>query len=323
MVSVIIPIYNTAEYLNQCVASVLAQTYSDLEVFLIDDCSTDGSKDLIDEWARKDKRVQAIHMNENSGVSESRNIGLKSSKGDYVAFVDSDDWLEPTFVEALVKLITEADADIAICGYFEENNEEVIKRLPRYETGALLDSAGVLQHCIPRLGQSRVDLFIWDKLYRRSALTKSDSLILFDKHFRYCEDVLWLVEVTLNCKRGVIWQEAGYHYRIYRAGNTRTEMQKLSNLKYALDAQKVNQAVYHQIQESEICSNNAYQRIIFSQYNLLRTAKNVGDTRIFNEYKKGYLKRIVAWWLKDKSMYGFKWACKRLASYFVWRIRHL
>jgi len=114
LISVIIPVYNTEQYLNDCVASVLAQTHAELEIILVDDGSTDGSAALCDEWAAKDPRIVAIHK-PNSGVSDARNVGLEAAHGDYIGWVDSDDWIEPEMYQTLLDALLRENADIAAC----------------------------------------------------------------------------------------------------------------------------------------------------------------------------------------------------------------
>lgn len=121
-VSVIIPIYNDEKYLKQCVESVLTQTYTDLEVILIDDGSTDSTPEICENYRQKDKRVRVLHKT-NGGVGSSRNAGLAMATGEYVLFVDHDDWLGKRHIESLHRLLKENDADIAACNYLEFKEE--------------------------------------------------------------------------------------------------------------------------------------------------------------------------------------------------------
>ena len=120
LVSVIIPVYKVEPYLRPCADSVLAQTYKNLEILLVDDGSPDTCPQICDEYAKKDPRVRVIHK-ENGGLSDARNAALDIARGDYVGFVDSDDWIAPTMYEELVKSALKLDADIAVCGYTESN----------------------------------------------------------------------------------------------------------------------------------------------------------------------------------------------------------
>ena len=109
-VSVVIPVYNVEKYLRECVDSVLIQSYTDLEIILVDDGATDSSGKICDEYVATDKRVKVIHK-ENGGLSSARNIGLDSSTGQYVYFLDSDDYIEPNTIKVLINTIRESEAD--------------------------------------------------------------------------------------------------------------------------------------------------------------------------------------------------------------------
>lgn len=111
LVSIIVPIYNVEKYLDQCVASLIQQTHHNIEILLIDDGSPDNAPAICDAWQHKDERVHVLHKT-NSGVSASRNAGLHAAKGEYVCFVDGDDWVEPDFVEYMLELQAKRNADI-------------------------------------------------------------------------------------------------------------------------------------------------------------------------------------------------------------------
>lgn len=115
LISIIVPVYMAEKYLNRCVKSILNQTYKNLELILINDGSTDASGDLCNRWAELDKRVRVIHK-ENGGASAARNCGLNIATGEYIAFVDSDDWIEPQMYEYLYTIAEESKAQMAICG---------------------------------------------------------------------------------------------------------------------------------------------------------------------------------------------------------------
>ena len=116
LISVIVTVYNIREYLPKAVDSILSSTYQNLEVLLIDDGSTDGSERICDEYAKKDGRVRVVHQR-NGGAYSARNTGLLEAKGDYLTFVDGDDWIEPQMYETLLAAMMEQDADLAVCRY--------------------------------------------------------------------------------------------------------------------------------------------------------------------------------------------------------------
>lgn len=136
LISIIIPVFKVEKYLNRCIESVVRQTYKNLEIILVDDGSPDNSPKLCDEWAKKDSRIKVIHK-ENGGVSSARNVGLKNVLGDYIAFVDSDDWIEETMCEKLIEHATKTDADMTFFkfrrvyenGKVFENKEVALERV--------------------------------------------------------------------------------------------------------------------------------------------------------------------------------------------------
>ena len=116
LISVIVPVYNVENYLDKCIESIVNQTYKNLEIILVDDGSLDSSSKICDEWAVKDNRIKVIHKT-NGGVSSARNEGLKNANGDFIAFVDSDDWLELNMYEKLISKQKETNTDIVFSGY--------------------------------------------------------------------------------------------------------------------------------------------------------------------------------------------------------------
>lgn len=112
-ISLIVPIYNVEKYLQQCIDSILVQTYKNLEIILVDDGSPDSSGKIADENALKDSRIRVVHK-ENGGVSSARNVGIEIATGEYICFADGDDWLEPNYVEYLLSLAVENDAEASV-----------------------------------------------------------------------------------------------------------------------------------------------------------------------------------------------------------------
>lgn len=117
LISIITPVYNVERYLSQCIDSIIAQTFQDWELLLVDDGSKDASGSICDEYAAKDSRIRVLHK-ENTGQADSRNIALSMTKADLIGFVDSDDWIEPDMYELLYRTLIDNQADISICGYF-------------------------------------------------------------------------------------------------------------------------------------------------------------------------------------------------------------
>ena len=181
LVSVIIPVYNVERYLAQCLDSVINQTYPNLEIICVNDGSGDGSPDILRRYADEDARIQVIDK-ANGGVSRARNDALDCARGEYIMFVDSDDWVEPDACENAVNAMREYDADIVMWSYVSETEnrssrkvifpettvfekEEVRAKLHRRFVGAMGEE---LSH--PELVDSLCP--VWGKLYRRSLIQK-------------------------------------------------------------------------------------------------------------------------------------------------------
>ena len=157
MISVIVPVYNVEPYLRKCLDSVINQTYKDMEILIVDDGSTDGSDDICDEY-KTDKRVRVFHT-ENRGLSCARNVGLDNAKGDWIGFVDSDDWIEPEMYELLIKGAEETGADIVECGIFTEYKTRTIQ-YPAIQTTVCETEA------IEALIGSKIKNQVWNKIWK-------------------------------------------------------------------------------------------------------------------------------------------------------------
>ena len=162
LISVIVPIYNVEKYLNKCVDSIINQTYKNLEIILVDDGSPDNCPQICDEYAKKDKRIKVIHK-ENGGLSDSRNVGIQEAKGEYIGFIDSDDYIDSEMYEYLYNLIEKYSADISNCGHRDVGlvNEEG----PLPEDEIVLNSKEALE-LLSR--DTWIKNFAVNKLYKKS-----------------------------------------------------------------------------------------------------------------------------------------------------------
>ena len=152
-VSVIVPVYNTEQYLKECVDSLLKQTLTDLEIILIDDGSPDNSAYICDEYAKLDSRVKVIHK-ENGGLSSARNAALDICKGEYIGFVDSDDFVEPTMFEELYNSAINYNSDISICALSTFSEKSIIPKMLPFEKEVYKDSDIMKCFFVPLLGEN-------------------------------------------------------------------------------------------------------------------------------------------------------------------------
>ena len=171
LISIIVPVYKVEKYLEKCVKSILSQTYKNLEVILIDDGSPDSCPDICDNYANQDIRVKVIHKN-NSGVSDARNDGLNVANGEYIGFVDSDDWIDPKMYEILLREILHTNADIAICDYALCKDDGLIygKAMPQELKNRCLCKEELIHEVLQPYGGFFA--VIWNKLYRKSIFDK-------------------------------------------------------------------------------------------------------------------------------------------------------
>ena len=202
MVSVIVPVYNVERFLDRCVHSLTNQTYQHLEIILVDDGSPDGSPELCDEWAKRDERVRVIHK-PNGGLSDARNAGLDAMHGDFVAFVDSDDYVEPDYVERLYAGI--GDADMSVCSIIREDSDGITQS----ENIAITDVPTVIKS-EEYLHQAMLDwrlVVVWNKLYKASAWESLRFPV-----GRIHEDEYVLHQVADQCGTINVLPDGLYHY---------------------------------------------------------------------------------------------------------------
>lgn len=200
-ISVIVPVYKVKPYLRKCLDSIVNQTYQTLEIILVDDGSPDDCGKVCDEYAKSDKRIRVIHK-ENGGLSSARNAALNLATGDYFGFVDSDDWLELDMFEYLLSNMLSANAEICICGRYEEYpNRSIAKGYPKEE---ILDQEMALQTL---LKNNLIQNFVWDKLWKRNLFEK----IRFPEGRTY-EDMAIVHRLFERANKILCLPEAKYHY---------------------------------------------------------------------------------------------------------------
>lgn len=214
LISVIIPVYKTEEYLPQCFDSLLDQTYQNLEFIVIDDASPDHSGAICDSYAEKDSRFHVIHKKSNEGVSAARNDGLDLMSGEYVTFVDSDDWVEPGFICELRKIIEEHSVDVGVCGWFIHDRPDGKTKGGEEGANRLLSSTEAMHHTI-NLGHS-FEGYLWNKMFRADMLKKKTDgtpLARLKSEYSICEDLLFVTTVFALGKTAYYSPEKLYHYR--------------------------------------------------------------------------------------------------------------
>lgn len=206
MVSIIIPAYNTELYLDKCIESILSQTYKNIEVIIINDGSTDGTLDVCRKWEMIYPQISVINKR-NAGVVSARKDGIKNSHGEFFAFIDSDDWIESTWLEKIVYFMKKNDLDIGIGGYVREKNKKIV-----YSFSGTKEMIFHKNDALSEMFRSRY--FSWelaDKIYSRKLFTKMDEKNIVE----YGEDLLWNYSLFLMSNMIGFLPIYGYHY-VYR-----------------------------------------------------------------------------------------------------------
>ncbi len=213
IVSVIIPVYNQKEYFKKCLTSVLGQTYKNLQIICVDDGSTDGAEEYLDEMAQIDDRLIVIHQ-KNAGESHARNVGLKMATGEYIAFVDCDDWIDEDMYESLVKVMESEGVDLVASGWFKEMENQSIEIKNELPVKAGIFGTEQLLKYIYMRDSYRGFAYMWNKLYRRDILSQDGKIQLFDENLKLGGDVIYLAQAAVKTRSCKYIDRAFYHYRI-------------------------------------------------------------------------------------------------------------
>lgn len=206
-VSIIVPVYNAEKTLERCVDSILNQSFEDFELFLVDDGSTDGSGALCDAYAARDGRVQVFHQ-ENAGVSAARNLALDHAGGEYLQFLDSDDWITPDATVSLVRAAREHQCDLVIADFYRVCGERVSHK-GDIDEDAVLSREEYAAHMM----ENPADFYygvLWNKLYRRDIVAAHH--LRMDPEISWCEDFMFNLEYIRHAQRFYALQVPIYYY---------------------------------------------------------------------------------------------------------------
>lgn len=269
-ISIIVPVYNVKEYFNECMESLVSQTYKDIEILLVDDGSSDGTECLCDEWANQDERIQVFHK-VNEGTHSARNLGLEKATGIYVMFIDPDDWLELNTIEFCAKKIQENDLDVIRYNYIREYNGQPLKK----ENSFLEEKIYAGENC--------------KKILRQTLGLVEDELI-------HPENLNFLASVCFSIYRKSIIDS--FKIQFYNIREIGTFSDGLFNINYLLHAknfQFINQYFYHYRKTNPKSATANYrenflekQLILFEEIKRLLEENALGE-----EIKRAYLNRIA------------------------------
>lgn len=211
MISVIVTVYNIEEYVKRCVISILEQSYRNLEIILVDDGSTDGSGRICDELAEKENRLRVLHRS-NGGPADARNAGIAVAKGDFIGFVDGDDWVEPDMYERMMGALLEQCADMAICRYKRVYRDHIED--DSVDRAVVFEKQEALQVYVEEREEFDIQNAAWNKLYRREILKNLNF-----PSGKWYEDIMFATMALSNADRCVYLDTACYNYIIDREGS--------------------------------------------------------------------------------------------------------
>lgn len=286
MISVIVPVYNVEKYLERCVKSIAAQTYKDLEILLIDDGSTDKSGKMCDDFQQTDSRIKAFHK-QNGGLSDARNYGIEHSAGEFISFVDSDDYIDEKMLETLHRLITENDADLAVCSamdVFEGKEVTQVKEIKEFNLNKvesykyMLRGDGIPSAC--------------NKLYKRQTVGN----VRFPVGKLY-EDGFFTPQILKRVEKTAVTSKPMYYY-FRRADSITTKPFRKGDLDvieaYDKCVKQVKELCPEALPYAEFRYRNAY-------FNVLDKMLMRDDCKEIPEYKQvvKYLKKHTVQIVKD------------------------
>ncbi len=281
-VSVVVPIYKVENYLRRCIESIINQTYTNLEIILVDDGSPDNCGDICEEYVLQDNRIKVIHK-ENGGLSDARNFGMKYVNGEYIVFVDSDDWLELNMIEYMIKLSNEYNGDIVQVGFYYAYKDYLLyddRYFSEYDKPVILDNYSLMKELVVN---EKVKNFAWGKLYKTELIKD----IPFKKGVLF-EDIFWAHQVMQRVNKYVLSNKPLCYYLQREdsivATYTTRNLDIIEGLK---ERHKFIDKYYHDL------SNESYKLILKTSllhYNLLLRNKDKDKECIHRKKIEAYIK---------------------------------
>lgn len=285
LVSVIVPVYNVENYLRECLDSNVAQTYRNIEVILIDDGSKDSSGEICDEYADKDNRIKVIHK-ENGGVSAARNTGLDVAKGEWISYVDSDDYIEDTMLETLICLAKENDVELAMCSFKDISECE---NVTQENDIRIFSKDELIYNYVVRNTDYCITEGIWDRIYKRVLV---DGLRF--KNDRINEDILYTMEVFTRAHKALYTSEKLYNYRAGREGNITGRKTTIDSIKDKIYCSKNSAKILRESGNEELA--DIFECIHFleiSELLIFNDEKNNDDILNYKRYMKPIVKKVL------------------------------
>lgn len=307
LVNIIVPVYNVEKYLDKCLESITAQTYKEIAVILVEDGSSDNSWEICDKWAKYDNRVQAIHM-QHRGVSAARNVALKMCTGEYIAFVDADDYIETFMIEKLVQTMNESKKIDAVFGGYNEIDDKsgkVLRKIIPNEHGIVDRDTGVAQIF------GDYSPMLWNKLFRRKIIMVES---LFDEELCIGEDELWMIQILERADNIALLNIPIYNYRNRQESASKDFSLSPARLTELDSQKKVLKNIYDYGSEELVVL--AQKRMYYSGQKIMKIAFYEGQhelsRRIYHELEE--VRKV--WFALHRNLLG-KWR-RRLVETMIY-----
>ncbi len=300
-ISVIVPVYNVEKYLAKCLDTIISQTFTDIEIICVNDGSTDGSRTILSQYAQKDSRIKIIDK-KNGGLSSARNAGMKVATGEFISFIDSDDWVDLAMLEKLYQNITSLNTDISICAVhqYDEINQRIDDSIPYFTLEYFDESFNnkVFSYQDTKAFLMNVCVMAWNKLYRKSFIDECqaefpDGLIFEDGPFFF--------SIFFKTKRVSIIRDFLYFYRINRTGSI------LKNSgKQFFDIIDVVNLMYESLKTSDIFEDVKYE-FFRQKANDINYRYELVDLSLKNNFAKKFKKETC---LLNEEVFDFSFINK-------------
>ena len=322
MISIITPVFQSERYLEKLINSILNQTYRDWELLLIDDGSTDGSAEICDRYAQKDKRIRVFHK-ANGGVASARNQAIEMSRGEFLAFADSDDWVEPDWLERLYTTAKEYDADIVVSDFYQEYSQNSVMRSKGDHSVDVLNREEALYLSF----QDKIKSYLWAMIMRRDIAKER-----FGTYHAY-EDYAIVFAWMVHASRVVLLHTPLYHYRqsVYSCLHNHMEQNNIDWFNASIERYELIKSANF-LQDNISRFNVAYVRILVKgakdlvrapyssefKLNLLRLAlSEIQRVHISSPYKMLGLKYFIRYRLLCKNLKLFKYFVEKTAIFSI------
>lgn len=311
-VSIVVPVYNAGSYLTDMVESVLAQEYSNFELILVDDGSTDGSGGICDKYRMIDCRVRVLHQ-ENQGVSVARNVGIEACTGEYLLFCDADDILVKSAIKAVMKYMNDTNADVVIFGWkIIKQNGETEERFEKEQT--IYDKEYLLKNILTHYAAFGGG-YPWNKMWRIDAVNKKNQGIpLFNSELNYFEDLEWVVRMFLCTEKIFVCSDCLYKYYVREnSATTRKNGEENKEISYHAALQNIIKSLEPMVKLEKWFREKYYQELINGVIGAKRRKYNNLQIRLYKvlfKNRKQILRSNISLNLKARTIFGL-FFCQR------------